>query len=98
MPLIRKAATEYKDVWNLHHIRPQSHRPNHQAGQPKNLYFYPPHGVKRYGGSIDPEKLGRIRADFEGFGNILLPNQLVIITNLFRYGQISTRRYIYVVL
>jgi hypothetical protein len=52
MPIIREAAMNYRELWNIHRIRLQPNRPNSVAGQPEVLYEIHD-GVNSYGVPIN---------------------------------------------
>ena len=94
MPIVREASMGYKDLWNIHRIRRQPNRPNPISGQPQVLYDFPPEEVQSYGGPIDPEFALKIEESIEEWGKLLQVLDFFNgVTNLYRYGFLSPRRY-----
>jgi endoglucanase Acf2 len=47
IPILRSEINTYIETWNENRIRPQSHRANHIAGIPNELYT--DEAIRRYG-------------------------------------------------
>lgn len=69
MPIVRHAAFEYKDLWNIHKIRKQPNRPNAVSGQPEYLYDDPQTADGSYGIPIDPEYAKKVLDNLEPWGS-----------------------------
>lgn len=63
MPIIREELLGFVEIWNSHTIRRQPNRPNHVAGKPWLLFFYPEMGVQDYGLNIDLDQVERLTQD-----------------------------------
>ena len=63
MPIIREELLGFVEMWNSHTIRRQKSRPNHVAGKPWLLFFYPENGVQDFGLEVDPGLVEAFRKD-----------------------------------
>jgi hypothetical protein len=68
MPIVRQAAYEYMELWNIHKIRKQPNRPNAVVGRPEQLYNDPADGIQSYGVPIDIEFAKNIEESMENWG------------------------------
>jgi hypothetical protein len=56
--ILRSEINTYIETWNEHRIRPQSHRANHVAGIPNELYT--DEAIRRYGWTPDATFLAQL--------------------------------------
>jgi len=61
MPIIRVEIQKFVKTWNSHPIRRQKNRPECIAGQPVDLYHWPPDGTQEYGLPVDEELLHHLQ-------------------------------------
>ncbi|KAI4211630.1 MAG: hypothetical protein LQ351_005533, partial [Letrouitia transgressa] len=87
LPLIRTEIQEFVQLWNMHRIRKQPHRPNHIAGKPYMLYFHPAEPTPNYGLGIDQDLLRTLGQDIQEYDpDEFLPPDTLYWCNQFLQG------------
>jgi len=68
MPVIRREAHGFCELWNVHKIRKQSKRPNAVTGKPFMLYYYPEKceglNIFNHGRPVDTKEIETLRAPY----------------------------------
>ena len=68
MEMIRKQIQTFVQVHNTYCIRRQLKREHYlPTGQPVQLYYYPPTGIRNYGSTPDRSTLSRLQAQVESY-------------------------------
>ena len=69
MPILRKEIFIFKENWNAHRMRKQKNRPNHTAGCPSLLYFWPDEGIEDQGTDLTQSDLDLLDAIVKDAGS-----------------------------